>query len=334
MIVRVLVVLLFSNILLGSSDSDPIFIGSVRNDGILIPFAAYHGGEWKTPWPTPQYGGGETDEKMPLKFSYITENWTLGMADFFDSWTLLPQENTSRPLKLIEPMMVPASCGTTIGFQTDAPLGEVSPRSWPVETMGLAATEEGILSKVVKEYVRLESKKSEFPEPEGHLRQIVLALRDDIERLEEPEIRAVNEGRHLTYEVDFGYIRRPIAPSEEDLSTVYWLYRSQKPFFGGPIYYLEFTKTYSQSRFYSVFKFWLLEKNGGIYEILDESISTMSESGADKGHVAERPMGFCVVDGGLYVLARRFYYEGYPYVIFRIGESTVEEIIQIDGGGC
>jgi hypothetical protein len=97
-----------------ASDERPRFtLGVLRQDGLLVPFAAYDGRSWNTPWP------GEAQAlAMPISVKDVPRDWW-GAAGPDAAWTAWFPDGRSRPLALAAPIRVPVFCSLRLALRTN-----------------------------------------------------------------------------------------------------------------------------------------------------------------------------------------------------------------------
>jgi len=88
----------------------------VRNDGLLLPFAAFDGRRWSTPWPDAIDGPGAPD--LPVNLASVPVKWWGGEEP--GPWNLWPRgvEASSR-IALQSPVMLRVGLSRQLGFRTD-----------------------------------------------------------------------------------------------------------------------------------------------------------------------------------------------------------------------
>jgi hypothetical protein len=117
----------------------PLVLAVVRNDGILLPFAAFNGRKWSAPWPSLQRNFGPTTIELPVNLASVPREWWGGKEP--GAWRLWPRNSeTSRPLTLSTPAMIQIGLTRQIGFRTDQPpvLPPVPPFELPFPKIGIA----------------------------------------------------------------------------------------------------------------------------------------------------------------------------------------------------
>jgi hypothetical protein len=97
---------------LARAAEDRGILAVVRRDGLLIPFAAYKGSSWSSPWPASTSG-----VDLPVNLDAVPEKWWGGnqAAD----WVLHLLDGSTRSIALVAPRVFLAFCRTRIGIQTD-----------------------------------------------------------------------------------------------------------------------------------------------------------------------------------------------------------------------
>lgn len=93
---------------------DAFTIAVLRRDGILIPFAAFDGRAWETPWPASDSG-----VVLPIALGDVPKKWwgAVGPSAPWSAWK--PGEETPRPIKVLKPAQARVFCGTRIALATD-----------------------------------------------------------------------------------------------------------------------------------------------------------------------------------------------------------------------
>ena len=122
---------------------DHLVLAVVRNDGILLPFAAFNGRKWSAPWPFLQRNFGPTTIELPVNLASVPREWWGGKDP--GAWRLWPrQSKTSRPLTLSTPAMIRIGLTRQIGFRTDQPpvMPPVPPFEMPFPKIGIAVAGE------------------------------------------------------------------------------------------------------------------------------------------------------------------------------------------------
>lgn len=114
-------------------------LGVMREDGILLPFAAFDGRRWSTPWPS-TIGGPGGPRDLPATLDAIPAGWW--GRDVPAQWRLWPRgSHAGAPVRLIAPAMTLVGEARRLGLRTDyrapAPLF-VPPFELPFPKAGLA----------------------------------------------------------------------------------------------------------------------------------------------------------------------------------------------------
>ena len=116
-------------------------VGALRRDGVIVPFAAFDGKRWSSPWPPPALV-----LTVPVNLRAVPSRWW-GPArrQPLDMWQALlaaPAADTPRVLRVVQPDWVGVHCVRQIGLRTDyAPAADVPPPSvQPYPKDGLAVS--------------------------------------------------------------------------------------------------------------------------------------------------------------------------------------------------
>jgi hypothetical protein len=114
-----------------------LVLGVVRNDGILLPFAAFDGSKWSTPWPFSRNDLRAVD--LPVSVASVPRDWWGGEEPA--PWNLWVR-NANAPRRLTLQSLATVRVGATrqLGFRTDHPpvLPPVPPFELPFPKIGLA----------------------------------------------------------------------------------------------------------------------------------------------------------------------------------------------------
>jgi hypothetical protein len=167
--------------------ADRGMVGVLRRDGLILPFAAFRGTTWSTPWPMNlQY------LELPVNVAAIPERWWGGLVDDGrapPTWTAWLTDGHSRPIPVtgVQPLRV--HCATRIALRSEhqstdpMPLMPVGP--FPKD--GLAVTAGVSVQRV--EIV---------PPTDPAVAALIAAILKDLNRAEDREIGAVaaNGWRH------------------------------------------------------------------------------------------------------------------------------------------
>jgi hypothetical protein len=93
--------------------SQQINLGVLRADGILVPFAAFDGGDWKTSWPADISG-----REVPVTLTSVPGEWWAGAEP--EQWKLFSGDD--KPIatfKAITPAMIMIGQQRRLGLRTD-----------------------------------------------------------------------------------------------------------------------------------------------------------------------------------------------------------------------
>ena len=127
--------------------SDHLVLAVVRNDGILLPFAAFNGRKWSVPWPVMDRSGGVVE--LPVNLASVPRDWWGGEEPGpWQLWT--PNAETPRPLTLSSVAMMMVGRIRQVGFRTNQPpvLPAVPPFELPFPKMGVALAGDARLTPI------------------------------------------------------------------------------------------------------------------------------------------------------------------------------------------
>jgi hypothetical protein len=202
-----------------NASSSHLVFAVVRNDGLLLPFAAFDGRKWSTPWPDQIEGPGAPD--LPANLASVPEDWWGGAAPGL--WNLWPRGAASATrIALQSPVMMRIGASRQLGFRTDRPPvpPPVPPFELPFPKMGIAIAGDANLEPI--------SAVSPLAPP---WKTLTVSLRDEIDKAEERSIRALRGNARWTHpfklearakvpqELEAWYIAR-LADSSINLSYV------------------------------------------------------------------------------------------------------------------
>ena len=128
--------------------TEHLVLGMVRNDGILLPFAAFNGRKWSTPWPSIDRRLGQAPA-LPVNLTSVPRDWWGGEEP--GPWRLWTRNaETSRALTLSSPVMMFVGLSRQLGFRTDQPpvLPPVPPSELPFPKIGLAISGDAALGPI------------------------------------------------------------------------------------------------------------------------------------------------------------------------------------------
>src|SRR5689334_2964035 len=86
-----------------SAEDQRFTLGVMRGDGVMLPFAAYNGSRWSTPWPS-GIGAGVTQE-LPANLEAVPDDWWGSRIPAH--WQLWRPGAPPAPFKPVVPIAVP-----------------------------------------------------------------------------------------------------------------------------------------------------------------------------------------------------------------------------------
>ena len=122
----------------GQAPSPHLHLAMLRADGILLPFAAYDGDDWKRAWPD-----DVSNRELPATLDDVPRSWWGGAVP--GAWRLWQRDGeTAAPLKPVALTMLMVGGHRRLGVRTDqkpAPL-PAAPFQVPYPKIGLAVSGE------------------------------------------------------------------------------------------------------------------------------------------------------------------------------------------------
>ena len=165
-----------------SSASQRLVLGVVRNDSMLLPFAAFDGRKWSTPWPSVL--GGRSAPSLPVSIATVPPKWWGGQVPA--DWNVWPRgaDHSSR-LTLQALAMIPVGTNRQVGFRTDHPavLPAVPPFELPYPKVGIAIAGDATLRPIASVSALT-----------GQWKMLAASLQAEISMAEEQAIRALRGG--------------------------------------------------------------------------------------------------------------------------------------------
>ena len=100
-------------------------VGVLRRDGVIVPFAAFDGKRWSNTWPPPAL-----ELTVPIGLRAVPSKWWGPARKPLETWQarLMPSDDATRTLTVVQPDWVEAHCQRQIGLRTDyVPAAAVPP---------------------------------------------------------------------------------------------------------------------------------------------------------------------------------------------------------------
>jgi hypothetical protein len=105
----------------------------LRHDGRMTPFASFDGRNWAAPWPVRIL----PETVLPIAIGDVPAKWW-GATGPAATWRALVPDEQPRPLKLLDPEVVPVFCSHQLQIRTDYPGAPLDPREKTAPKDGLA----------------------------------------------------------------------------------------------------------------------------------------------------------------------------------------------------
>jgi hypothetical protein len=123
----------------GQADSQRMTLGVMRGDGVMLPFAAFDGKNWSTPWPAAVGAGFGGVAELPVNLAAVPSEWW--GKEVPAEWRLWPRgDGKAVAFKPLSPALTIVGRARRLGVRTDYPIGplKVLPLEFPYPKEGLA----------------------------------------------------------------------------------------------------------------------------------------------------------------------------------------------------
>jgi hypothetical protein len=132
--------LLFASYLSSAAETrdDRFALGVMRRDGVVVPFAAFDGKRWSSPWPAPQF-----QLEIPINLMSVPKGWW-GATGPLSEWQVWPAVGAAAPrtVRTTQPDWVAAHCVRQIALDTDyksdRPVPPLSEQPYPKDGLAVA----------------------------------------------------------------------------------------------------------------------------------------------------------------------------------------------------
>jgi hypothetical protein len=289
-------------------------IGVLRRDSIIVPFAAFDGKRWSSPWPAPAL-----ELTVPISLHSVPSGWwgpLKKVRQALDTWqaVLAPSGGAPRALRVVQPDWVDVHCARQIGLRTDYVPAALAPPPTiqPYPKDGVAISPPQPVEPI------------EIVPPAGPDAQSLFpALLDAFNRAE----RLV-EGRHPAER----RAREGIVPLLEAVYAV-------GPAGVGPrVYYVEAARPYRElgkpAEACVAIAFgtgWFVRERGEVRSLLTV-VDLLACDRAGASYML--PLGAMRLDGRLFWLAQFSGFDHERFAVVEIKPKTVDAVLSVWGGGC
>jgi len=285
-------------------------VGVLRRDGIIVPFAAFNGKRWSSPWPPPA-----ADLTVPIGVGAVPSRWWGPAKKALDRWQvmLVPAAGAPRTLKVVQPDWVEAHCQRQIGLRTDyQPAAIVPPRTTqPYPKDGIAVSPPQAVEPIAI-----------LPPLGADAVRITAALLDPFNRAER-----IVEDR-------FGHtIKRRAREGIEPTVEAVYAFGDQPR-----IYYVEATRPYRQlgqpTDACGQVAFgtgWFVEEGDRVRSLLTV-VDLLNCDRAGASYML--PFGVVRIGSRLFWLAQFSGWDHERFAVLELKPKTVEAALSVWGGGC
>ena len=293
---------------IGAADapSTAFGVGVLRRDGVIIPFAAFDGKRWTSPWPPPQ-----GDLTVPVTLSGVPSRWW-GPTGMLEQWQATTTAGT-RTMRVVQPDWVNVHCALDVALRTDyQPEKSAPPRAaQPYPKDGLAVSPPHAVEPI--EIVSLASDEIRALLPVVHM-SFNQAERRTEDQHGHPVARRGREGVQPAIEAVYAYGQNP------------------------RVFYVEARRPYRELGQYlgecAAFGFgtgWFVRDAAGIRELT--MFVDLLDCGRQMGSYM-LPLGVFRLNDRLYWLAQFSGWDHERYVVVEIKKKSVDVVINKWGGAC
>jgi len=294
-------------VLLAAADvpDRPFAVGVLRRDGIVVPFAAFDGRRWSSPWPKPAL-----ELTVPIDVRSVPSNWW-GPTGPLDSWEAWPGASERQPIHVSQPDWIDAHCLRQIGLRTDYRASEFPPppRERPYPKDGLAVSPPQPIE-------RIES----VPPTSGEATAMSAVLQDAFNDAERQTARKFNHPIKTA-------VRERITPTIEAMYA-----------HGGDprVYYVESLREYRTAGTHecTLAAFgtgWFVRENG-TYRALSMVVDALNCDRLGASYMM--PLGVARLGTRVFWLVQFSGWDHERYVVIEPKARAVDAVLSVWGGGC
>jgi hypothetical protein len=281
-------------------------VGVLRSDGVIIPFAAFDGKRWSSPWPPPQF-----DLTIPITLSSVPSRWW-GPTRALEIWQALAGPDP-RTLRVVQPDWVNVHCVRQIGLRTDylPPTPPPPPTEQPYPKDGLAVSPPQAVERV--EIVPWTA-----AEPRSFAPALTEAFNEAERPVEDryghPISRRAREGVEPTIEAVYAFGAAP---------RVYYVEASRS--------YRRLGRNRDECDALGFGTGWFVRDGAG-FRPLNMAVDLLPCDRSGASYML--PLGVMRLAGRLFWIAQFSGWDHERFVVIEIKPKTVEVAVTVWGGGC
>lgn len=327
------------------------WLGTLRNDGVLTPFALYDNGKWSSPWPE-SFGDDDSGQLVqaerfklpPFTFSKnhrlkprtaplgkLPNEW-LGSHGIPIKWYLWSETTKPIPFQATNAVQYESHCVHNWGLQTDYDAPGIEPGKenwWPRPKSGIASNALLDITPMLKvEPMSIEG------------RQVAVAVVHLFQTLEDEEIRKIAS----LGQVSGSYLRytgHPLTVEERNRTelSINRIVRTSARVAGRDFYYIEGQRHYpkptgfeDQGCFAITGFYGWITKKGDVFSVLKAGAFITDCDMKTAGTTS--PKFILSIAESSYVIAENYGYESEYYTVSRITPEGIQVVLEKSGGGC
>ncbi len=329
-----LLVALLGGCVHAQADSNPFWLGVVRADKTIVPFAMYDGSSWSNPWPEGRQVDLNTLPDTTLNaLDRIPKAWYSPLPTVPREWYVISTKGVLDVVTVTRPVAVYSWCETYWGLligNAEVPVN--THRVVLVE--GMASSEKLQTSPVISvgkdsaewgrllEFIRPAFEKAEANDPP-------LSFTEQYRAALLKQGRAIKTPQDLTPEdrtrVELVLVQFDCVKTASDSSTVL---------------HFEVERDYKKAKLLperslltrSCMEGWITVGSKGTLSLITSTFGFEHDAGGGIKRII--PLGTIVLDGKTLCIVRNRGYEGESYSVLEIGPSGIKVLIDTYGGGC
>ncbi len=291
-----------------ADDAAMLWLGIVRADHAIVPFAFFDGSGWSNHWP-----GGEDDvPKITLTLDTIPKEWYAPLSRMPREWHVQSIEGASATVKVTRPVTVFSHCVTYWGLL-------IGNADIPGDTDSVVPLNGFAVSPNVQT-----DPTTAIGEDSTEWKRILAFIRPVFEKAE----------------VDRSH---PLSPTEREKAefVISRLDRGRTGPDGRTIFHFEAERDYAKTNQLparsdharSCMTGWIAADRTGGLSLIEQDFKFEIPEG-DTRIPRIIPLGTATIGGKTLWVVQNQYYEGESYSVLEIGQSGVRLLIDTYGGGC
>ncbi|MDP2981971.1 MAG: hypothetical protein Q8O92_01405 [Candidatus Latescibacter sp.] len=301
--------------------ASPFFIGAIRSDGVLIPFALYDSGKWSSPWPSyfnPDFPSSPSkilNDSTITTLSKIPTSWSGSQKTIPTRWWKLGTKGDSL-FTVSKPVIIPSYCVKLWALLLSGRKPPLNTHAY-VPFNSIAASARLPLSQIIS--IRPDS-------PEW--KELLLLVESMVKKKEAGKGSTFSEKEKVVIKMNISIIRNELPFHDE----YYYYYEVEKL-----SHILESDKRYRCKTLNG--EGWIRKNQTGELAVMKkENYGTSEFFIPDINnyifHNNDIPWGMLVLQNKMYWIIDRPGYESESCVIYQVDQMGITKVIDFYLGGC